>query len=372
MNEIMGDLFTTFILNNFFLFCIALGIVFMVLRSYQTKRVVVLLPILVVSFAILLSIIYFIEQVSNQAGLVFIPTLCCALGFIIRPFILYFFMRMTITNKIVLRVARIMMGVNALVYVLSLFLFWPDLTHIIFYYQDGEAIRAPLFYTCHVILGIMMAYFIFHSISSLKGRHRADALACLVSAAFVLAAIILETALVAEYLLNTTIAIACLFYIIHLYQQALLHDALTGLFDRKAYYSDIAKIEAKITGYIIIDMNSLKYINDNYGHHAGDIALKTIADIIMESLDSKHMDAFRMGGDEFVIISTSARLNAIDNTITKIQEKMAKTDYFIALGYAKKENESITLHMMGKIAEEMMYQDKADYYKSHGKERRKR
>ena len=365
--------FADFLIKNFFLFCVALAVVFMVLRSYRTKRVIVLVPILIVSLCIFLSLLYFIEyQTASNQNLVFLTTLCCALGFIIRPFVLYLFMRITVDKKYVLISAWVLMGINAIIYLLSLMLFAPGLTHVIFYYENGVAIRGPLFYTCHAISMVMMVYFVIHSIYSLKGRHRYDAMACIICGFFVAIAVILESYLVAEYLLNTTIAISVLFYVVHLYQQASIHDALTNLLDRKAYYSDLTNIENKVTGLISIDMNSLKSINDNEGHLQGDLAIQTIAKIIYDSLDSKHMDAYRMGGDEFLVLCTSTRSNALDNTINNIRTKISQTRYSIAIGYAKRENAEQSVSEMSKIAEKMMYEDKAEYYKTSGVDRRRR
>lgn len=365
------DQFYKFLIQNFFLFCLTLAVIFMVLRSYRTKRVFISLPILVVSLSVLLSFIYFIEQLCRYNNdLVFITTLCCSLGFILRPLVLYFFMRMTISKKYVLITAWVLMSINAVVYLLALFLFAPGLTHVIFYYENGEAILGPLFYTCHVIVGIMVAYFVIYSIYTLKGRHRYDALACLICGLFVGIAVILESLKVAEYLLNTTVAISCLFYVVHLYQQATIRDALTNLFDRHAYYHDVAKLETKVSGIITIDMNSLKWINDNKGHLEGDKAIKTIATIIYESIDYAHMDAYRMGGDEFNILSTSTKNQEIEKVIHSIREKIANTDYTVAIGYAIRTSPEQTVQEMNNIAEKMMYEDKSNYYKKTGIDRR--
>ena len=344
----------------------------MVLRSYRTKRVVVLMPILVVSLALLLSLLYYIEQITApNENLVFLTTLCFALGMIIRPLVLYFFMRMTMKNKYAFIASWVLIIANIIVYLFSLFLFAPALSHLVLWYEHGEPVRGPLFFFCHIIVAVMMSYFVGYSIYSLKGRHRYDAIACLICAAFIAAAVVLETFSVAEYLLNTTIAIACLFYVVHLYQQAAIKDALTGLYDRKAYYYDLTKLDSKVTGIIIIDMNSLKKLNDTEGHQAGDLAIKTIADVINDSLDSSHMYAYRMGGDEFLILSTSTRFSATDNTINNIKEKIAKTPYSIAIGYAKREENEDT-NQLSKRADEMMYQDKSNYYQTSGVDRRRR
>lgn len=353
----------------------------MVLRSYRTKRgVVILMPILVVSSVFLISIIYAVEMyAARNQDLIFLATLCCALGFIIRPFVLYFFMRISIDkkrNKGVIIAALVLIGANAIVYLLSLFTFAPGLTHVIFYYKpEGDVltcVRGPLFYFSHIVVGIMMVYFVIRSIYQLNGRRKYDAIASLVCAAFVGVAVILESFLIADNLLNTTVAIACLFYVVHLYQMALIHDPLTHLFDRKAYYSDLEKIENKVTGVIVIDMNSLKELNDSEGHEAGDRALKVIANVIRECIDLRTMYGYRMGGDEFTIISVSKKEGALSKVASKINEKMANTPYTVSLGYAIKINEEMSYQELIKEADKMMYTNKETYYLNCNKDRRKR
>ena len=371
----MNDL-GKFFINNFFLICLAISTILMVVRSYRTKRVVILMPILVVSSAFLLSIIYAVEVwAAKHTDMIFLATLCCALGFMIRPFVLYFFMRITIDKKSMLNIALCLIIFNAVVYLLTLFTFAPDLTKVIFQYvQKGDILeveRGPLFYFSHLIVGILMAYFIVNSIMSLRGRRKYDATASLICAAFVGIAVVLETRLIADNLLNTTIVIACIFYIVHLYQQALIHDPLTNLFDRKAYYADLSRTENKVTGVIVIDMNSLKLLNDTSGHESGDIALKTIADAINQSIDQHNMYGYRMGGDEFVVLSLSKREKDVVKVVEKIKNIMSKSAYTISLGYATRNDpSSISFKEMSKIADEMMYKDKAEYYKSMNIERR--
>ena len=370
-----------YFIHNFFLVCLVISTIVMVLRSYRAKRgITVLMPVLVVSSVFLLSIIYAIEQfAAKHEDLLFLATLCCALGFIIRPFVLYFFIRISIDfedKKWINYTILSLMGASGIVYLLSLFTFAPGLTHVIFYYTmvDGviTVIRGPLFYCSHVIVGVMMAFFIVYSIYHLQGRRKLDAIASLICAAFVGVAVILETLLIADNLLNTTVAIACLFYVVHLYQQALIHDPLTNLLDRKAYYSDIEKVENKITGVIVIDMNSLKELNDAEGHEAGDKALSTIASSILKTMDNRYMYAYRMGGDEFILISTSKKEGSIKKEAEKIQEALSVTPYSVSLGYAAKGDMTMPYKQFLEEADMMMYKNKEDYYCRAGKDRRKK
>jgi len=79
-------------------------------------------------------------------------------------------------------------------------------------------------------------------------------------------------------------------------------DNLTQLLNRNALFEDY-QLDDKLKGKRIyyIDLDNFKYINDNYGHFVGDEVLKTIANRL--SKVAPNTNIYRMGGDEFLIIS---------------------------------------------------------------------
>ena len=89
-------------------------------------------------------------------------------------------------------------------------------------------------------------------------------------------------------------------------------DAQTGCLNRKgmAYYKDIVLKDAAEHGeklfVCVLDLNGLKHLNDTYGHHAGDIAIKTISDGLKLSVPEQ-AKIMRTGGDEFLILSAIDR-----------------------------------------------------------------
>ena len=365
-----------YFLKNFFLICLSFGVIFMVLRGYRVKRVVVLMPILIVSSAVLLSIAYAVEVAClPHPELVFLATFCFFLGFAIRPLVLYFFLRIQITNRIILRIAVGLIIANAVIYAMTLFINVPQISHLVYWYQDegGSLVhhRGPLYFASYFIVGIMMAYLVFISLASLKGPRRKDALASLICVAFIGLAVLLETLLVADSLLNTTIVIACLFYIVHLYQQASNKDGLTNLFDRKTFYADRDRFGARVHGVILVDMNSLKLINDTQGHAAGDSAIIAIAQTMQHCAKHHNVFIYRMGGDEFLAVSLSEKEHLLEDMSGAIKEEMKKTPYSVSIGFAYKENSAEPLSIAMKKAEEMMYDDKAEYYRITGIERRR-
>ncbi|KTE05628.1 GGDEF domain-containing protein [Sphingopyxis sp. H115] len=84
-------------------------------------------------------------------------------------------------------------------------------------------------------------------------------------------------------------------------------DTLTPLFNRRYFLTAIhhrmARFErhAERAAVVFIDVNQLKYINDNFGHAAGDFALMEIAKRLAASIRATDVAA-RIGGDEFGLI----------------------------------------------------------------------
>jgi diguanylate cyclase len=92
------------------------------------------------------------------------------------------------------------------------------------------------------------------------------------------------------------------------------HDALTGLYNRKAYEDKLQETVANLERYnvpasmIICDIDFFKKINDNFGHKVGDLALKKLAELLKERLRINDFIS-RYGGEEFVIILPHTDIN---------------------------------------------------------------
>lgn len=81
-------------------------------------------------------------------------------------------------------------------------------------------------------------------------------------------------------------------------------DALTGLQNRRALDENLATLAAQGTSFsvILMDVDHFKKFNDTAGHPAGDQCLKSIAQIIEQTISGQDGEAFRYGGEEFLII----------------------------------------------------------------------
>ncbi len=90
-------------------------------------------------------------------------------------------------------------------------------------------------------------------------------------------------------------------------------DPLTGLNNRRALDFEFSKHESRLkrettenvyrdVAVIVIDVNNLKLINDNYGHEAGDSMIKAVAGVLTDLARHGTDTVARTGGDEFVVV----------------------------------------------------------------------
>lgn len=105
-------------------------------------------------------------------------------------------------------------------------------------------------------------------------------------------------------------------------------DYLTRIANRK-FFSEMAHYEmGKALRYhhqvsiAYVDIDDLKKVNDEFGHHAGDTVLKTVAETIRENIRDIDIAA-RIGGDEFVIFLPETDYKNTDRVIQRIKKKLS-------------------------------------------------
>jgi len=86
------------------------------------------------------------------------------------------------------------------------------------------------------------------------------------------------------------------------------HDALTGLPNRWAIQSfleeQISKrtVSSAMLGFILLDLDYFKVVNDSLGHEAGDLLLKEVSTRLQAATENREVKMARFGGDEFIIL----------------------------------------------------------------------
>ena len=108
-------------------------------------------------------------------------------------------------------------------------------------------------------------------------------------------------------------------------------DELTNLYNRRQFSTIMPKLltlaqrKQLYVTFFIIDVDHFKPFNDNYGHLAGDEALKKVAHIIQQQIQRNDDFVFRLGGDEFAGVVLSDEPNTIlkhIDSICKLVEKL--------------------------------------------------
>lgn len=109
-------------------------------------------------------------------------------------------------------------------------------------------------------------------------------------------------------------------------------DSLTGIRNKTAYDAVATNLEFRIHtenfkdfGIVMVDLNSLKYINDNYGHDKGNISIIRISELVCKIF--KHSPVFRVGGDEFVVILENEDFKECPNRIYEFKESINKISH---------------------------------------------
>jgi diguanylate cyclase (GGDEF)-like protein len=148
-------------------------------------------------------------------------------------------------------------------------------------------------------------------------------------------------------------------------------DVMTGLYNRRAYHDHLDRLRDRTSlndiVIIVFDVNGLKFVNDNFGHAAGDELINGAAETILKAF-SPHGKCYRTGGDEFCAI--------LDKPIENLKMTLRKFDYEVAswegelvknlsISYGvirAADYEDAAIDDLIYRADEKMYKKKKEYY----------
>ena len=138
------------------------------------------------------------------------------------------------------------------------------------------------------------------------------------------------------------------------------HDPLTGLNNRLAYDEMLADLLGKKvpTGVGFVDLNSLKWINDNYGYEFGNRAIELVCKILKTHFQEDCI--YRISGDEFVIIWPDVDYLQFKNAAGKVAAALILEQNIAAFGYTWGHEEDVWIAVQR--AEKAMQAEKAKYY----------
>lgn len=142
-------------------------------------------------------------------------------------------------------------------------------------------------------------------------------------------------------------------------------DALTRIYNRKIYDLRLEKLEdVKEYTFVMIDADAFKTVNDTCGHTYGDYCLRELAQIIKRCF-GRNGTAFRIGGDEFCVISLTTDEAYLKKMIKDIEQtigvKRKEDSEFptLSFGYSIKYLDmNVSVQEIINRADESMYQNK--------------
>ncbi|MDD5936212.1 MAG: GGDEF domain-containing protein [Clostridiales bacterium] len=158
----------------------------------------------------------------------------------------------------------------------------------------------------------------------------------------------------------------------HKLEQISMTDELTGLYNRLGYekiaipYLNDCCNKGDTGAIMVVDINKMKVINDEYGHLNGDLAIKVVAQTIHENLPES-WSAVRYGGDEFVLLGKCPEDKNVEDIKSKVIKaldlKTSSMQLPFSLGISigsvlVNPDQNISMEEYFKMADKAMYQMK--------------
>jgi diguanylate cyclase len=149
-------------------------------------------------------------------------------------------------------------------------------------------------------------------------------------------------------------------------------DPLTDLFNRRSLeralgeFFTLCKQSKMSFSLVLIDLDNFKYVNDNYGHHVGDLVLVRVAKVLRTSMRAKDIVG-RWGGDEFIAIMSNTDLENAKKVVERIKSQLEKMEILaegrrfkvsISAGVVQCGENFQSLLDMIKEADRLMYMEK--------------
>ncbi|MDF2942883.1 MAG: hypothetical protein K0S01_1741 [Herbinix sp.] len=151
-----------------------------------------------------------------------------------------------------------------------------------------------------------------------------------------------------------------------------IKDEMTGLYNRRALvtlgqkYMKQSIDEHSDLMVFTADMDKLKFINDNFGHACGDIAIKVVSNALLYAAEDDEI-CMRVGGDEYVVIGLDYDQRKMNHFVNRFEEEIdrynreAGSEYKVYVSYGWsiiKPNETTTIEDCLIVADAKMYQQK--------------
>ena len=121
-------------------------------------------------------------------------------------------------------------------------------------------------------------------------------------------------------------------------EQLTLMDALTGVYNRRGFWilagrhAQLCRRRCEPFCLVYGDLDRLKWVNDTYGHSAGDELLKAMARVLRESFRESDIVA-RMGGDEFIVLLAGTPEGEVAAGVRRLETNLEHSPELAALPF---------------------------------------
>lgn len=153
---------------------------------------------------------------------------------------------------------------------------------------------------------------------------------------------------------------------VELYAQMAYRDVMTGIGNRAAFVENQQQLShsSEALGYVMVDVNCLKSVNDTLGHQQGDSLIVQIAQCIQRAAEG-YGSCYRIGGDEFVVCLKDSSEADVRSCAALIREEIrtaaaqSPLRFSAALGYAWSDQPDRSPDALIQQADNAMYAEKA-------------
>ena len=346
--------------NNYLIFASLIGLlVLMQFDRTLSRNKTQLLKTISITIICILIFEILDAYYSGFDHLVIGRVITSAAGYILRPFVILLFIAIVNRRKKTSKILYGMLLVEALIVVTSQF------THLGVYFDaENYFHRGPLGLLPLVLSLVYMVIMVVCSISNQIKVDMVETIAISYMELMCISATLLESFRGYKFLLINAMSFSVILYYTYLNVQLNKHDELTGVLNRRSFFYEVEYKKNTTMAIISCDMNSLKRINDEQGHTAGDQAICAMSEAICAAKE-KGFKVYRVGGDEFVIIGFKKTAQQVERYIRRANRNMEKTPFTAAFGYAIYQPGD-NFERIYSLSDKMMYENKRKAKDSRG------
>ena len=351
---------------NFFVIGLLVGLAIIVITNRSMDSRINLYICCFILLALALNIIdnanYFLSELPQPSPLRYVTS---SAGYTLRPSAIVLIICLLLRNK---RDRRFLFYLWMPVIILAVIASTSCFTHLMYWYDARNLFfRGPLGYLSHIISGFYMLLLVALTLRMYKNISAGEIVTIMYITLICTAATVIESVSDIKFLLCGAMLISCVMYYIFLCSQFFKFDVLTGLPNRRSFYTDMKSMGGNPFALIAVDLNGLK-TSTTLGHSEGDRALQKLAEVLRQK-SGKQFHAYRTGGDEFMLIGkhqTQKDAEALISGITAALDGISLSASFGCSIYHPGDRFDDVCNQ----ADMRMYDDKSRYkYRTAGRDR---